>query len=155
MCDEWSNDFWAFVKDVGERPDNHTLRKLNQNKPIGPDNWYWKESESNADKAKYAKKWREANPEKVKNSELKKSYGIDLTQYNQMHDNQNGVCAICQNKETAVAKDGTIRLMPVDHCHVTGKIRALLCTTCNTALGGFKDDPALLRKAAEYIEKHK
>lgn len=43
----------------------------------------------------------------------------------------------------------------VDHDHETGKVRKLLCHNCNRALGLLRDDPALLRKSAEYIEQHK
>ena len=44
--------------------------------------------------------------------------------------------------------------MHVDHCHATGRIRALLCGACNGMLGLAKDKPATLRAAADYIEKH-
>lgn len=154
MCKEWSDDFWVFVDAVGERPDKHTLRKYNNKKPIGPGNWYWKESYPVKDAKAWQKNWREQNPDRVKNISLKKMYGIGLDEYNKMLATQNYSCAICGGKETRVDRKGAIRFMPVDHCHKTGKVRALLCTSCNTALGGFKDDPDLLRKAAIYIEKH-
>lgn len=61
---------------------------------------------------------------------------------------QNGVCAIC--KKTCA----TGRNLAIDHCHATNKVRALLCTACNTGLGAFRDDPRLLVEAAKYILKH-
>jgi hypothetical protein len=154
MCQEWMNDFWLFVSTVNPRPDGHTLRRYSNNKPIGPSNWYWKESTPSKDSAAWQRAWRNKNPEKVKNSALKKSYGITLEDYQKMSEKQNHSCAICEEKETAVDAKGAERFMPVDHCHKTGKIRALLCSSCNKALGGFKDNPDLLRKAAKYIEKH-
>lgn len=60
---------------------------------------------------------------------------------------QGGVCAICGGK------DKNFRLA-VDHCHQTGKIRGLLCSACNKAIGGFKDSPMLLIKAMRYLHKH-
>lgn len=154
MCKEWRDDFWDFVNTVGERPDGHTLRKHNNKKPLGPTNWYWKESHCSKDKAAYAKSWRERNPEKAKNADLKKQYGITIDEYNRMADEQNNRCAICGGMETSRDQHGAPRLMPVDHCHKTGRVRALLCALCNKALGGFKDDPELLRKAAKYVEKY-
>lgn len=152
ICEEWSNDFWAFVKEVGERPLNHTLRKVNSKKPLSPTNWEWKESESSMDKAAYARQWRKNNPEKDKNNMLKKQYGITLEEYTSMANSQDGVCAICGSPEYSTDKDGGPRMMAVDHCHTSKKVRALLCAKCNKALGAFNDSPELLRKAAAYIE---
>lgn len=154
ICQEWASDFWAFVNTVGSRPDDHTLRRHDNKKPLSPTNWYWKESIACPNKAAYAKSWRERNPEKAKNAALKKQYGITIADYKQMAYEQNNCCAICGEMETGKDQYGAARLMPVDHCHKTGKVRALLCSHCNKALGGFKDDPKLLIKAAKYIEKH-
>ena len=149
-----NSDFWLFVKTVGEKPHGCSLRKHTQSEPIGPNNWYWKESTPSKDAAAWQRAWRKANPDKVKNTDLKKMFGITLQDYQRMAEAQNYRCAICGGFETGVDKQGVPRRMPVDHCHATGKIRELLCSVCNRALGGFRDRPDLLRKAAEYIEKH-
>ena len=59
-------------------------------------------------------------------------------------------CKIC-------AKDlrGAGRQLQIDHCHKSGKVRALLCGPCNRALGQMHDDPAKLRKAADYLEAYR
>ena len=57
---------------------------------------------------------------------------------------QGGLCAICM---TAPANH-------VDHDHASGAVRALLCFNCNGGLGQFKDDPDVLRAAADYVEFH-
>lgn len=46
------------------------------------------------------------------------------------------------------------RRLSIDHCHATGAVRGVLCTPCNTALGGFRDDPALCERAAAYLRCH-
>ena len=56
-------------------------------------------------------------------------------------------CEICGNAPGE-------RALAIDHCHSTHKLRGLLCGNCNNGLGRFQDDPALLRKAAEYLETH-
>lgn len=154
MCQEWADNFWKFVEAVSPKPDGHTLRKHDLNQPINPNNWYWKESTPSKDKAKWQRAWRERNPDKVKDMDLRKHFGITLEQYRQMSTAQNHKCAICDSHETAVDAKGAERFMAVDHCHKTGKIRALLCSACNKALGGFKDDSNLLIKAAKYIKKY-
>ena len=55
-------------------------------------------------------------------------------------------CAIC-GKEFSSTRD-----QHVDHCHETNAVRGVLCSGCNTGLGGFRDNPENLRKAALYLE---
>lgn len=153
LCAAWREDFWAFVEAVGERPDGHTLRRKDVSRPFDVDNWYWKEPIKSESSADYQRQWRNNNPEKAKNLDLKKYYGITLQEYEALLVAQNGVCAICGGKETTKDKDGAPRRMPVDHCHTTGRIRGLLCTQCNRGLGMFSDSPERLRAAANYLEK--
>lgn len=106
----------------------------------------------------YNKIWRTLNPEKIKsydppdkqhNRSLRKRYGITLEKYNEILDAQNGVCASCSLKP--IGKRSTLN---VDHDHNTGKIRALLCHSCNTALGLLRDDAQTVEKLLEYIKHY-
>jgi hypothetical protein len=65
-------------------------------------------------------------------------------EYSTMLNTQGGVCAICKGVCT--------RALAVDHNHVTGKVRGLLCNNCNRGLGHLKDDVGLLRQAVMYLE---
>ena len=84
---------------------------------------------------------------------LQKEFGIGLSDYEEMLAKQNGVCAICKEEETVV-RQGRVQSLSVDHCHETGKIRGLLCNSCNRALGKFKDSIGHLLAAASYLEEH-
>lgn len=75
-----------------------------------------------------------------------RKYGITLQDYDEMYAAQNGKCAIC-----GTDVPGGPGRFSVDHCHKSGRVRALLCTWCNCGLGNFKDNPARLEKAAKYI----
>ena len=70
-------------------------------------------------------------------------YGISLLQYEAMLEAQNGVCAICKKTEG--------KHLSVDHNHVTGEIRGLLCSRCNLVIGRCNDDTKLLKAAILYL----
>ena len=81
-------------------------------------------------------------------------YGVTPERHDQMLAQQQGLCAICGNPPDPNGVRAASRLH-IDHDHVTDKVRALLCNNCNNGIGRFRDDPALLRAAAEYIERHR
>lgn len=85
---------------------------------------------------------------------IMREYGLTEVQYAQMWDSQGGCCAVCDCK---LERSGRIcdNMANVDHCHLTGQIRALLCSQCNKGLGHFKDSLDLLRRAVKYLVKHK
>lgn len=83
-----------------------------------------------------------------------REFGLEPEAYRRLVEKQNGMCAICGKPET-VKLYGKVRAMHLDHCHTTNTVRELLCSECNIGLGKFKDDPELLRKAADYLEKHR
>jgi len=96
--------------------------------------------------------WRAAwSPEK-KHQENRRTalrrYGLAPDQYDELLSKQNGRCAICDGPPNG--KGGLY--FHVDHCHTSGEVRGLLCHYCNTAIGSFRDDPALLRRAIAYLE---
>lgn len=155
MHPAWQSNFWEFVSVVGDRPAGFTLRRKDRKFPLGPDNWFWKESVSNRDPLVYMQDWLKRNPDLAKNNSLKRAYGMTLAQYEALGESQGWRCAICNDPETSRHRDGGPRLMPVDHDHTTGKIRALLCTACNRGLGMFRDSPERLEAAAGYLRRHK
>jgi len=109
--------------------------------PFGPDNFIWFEKLP----------WRHDDlARNVRDLALQRNYDISIEDYDEMLEKQGGVCAICANPETVCVK-GTPKILSVDHDHKTGKVRGLLCRSCNTALGSFKDSQALLQKASEYL----
>lgn len=84
-----------------------------------------------------------------------KAAGVDAARYQEMLREQNGVCAICHQPEKhRDGLSGKPKDLAIDHCHKTGAVRALLCSSCNTALGLFNDDAALLAKAQNYVLYH-
>lgn len=107
--------------------------------------WYSK----NAERAKA----RGANPLNGKRFNLKK-YGLTVEDYGRMLDEQKSLCAICGQPEIQVNHcSGKVLDLAVDHCHVTGKVRGLLCSRCNKMLGLSSDSLEILMKAREYLAK--
>lgn len=72
--------------------------------------------------------------------------GISRAEFRGIFEAQGLVCAIC--KRTPATSKAT----HLDHCHITGRIRGVLCASCNKGLGHFRDDPSLVRTAAHYLE---
>lgn len=84
----------------------------------------------------------------------KRIYNITDDEYAALLHKQKGVCAICKKKSTAKGRDGvTVRQLFVDHDHETAAVRGLLCLHCNSAIGHFNHDPALLQAAIEYLRQ--
>lgn len=99
--------------------------------------------------------WRLRNPEYEPTLKLKSRYGITSDQYIEMVKIQNNQCAICGNSETAInPASNKVQKLAVDHCHKTGKVRALLCQDCNRGIAKFHEDPKRLQKAIEYLAIH-
>jgi hypothetical protein len=74
-----------------------------------------------------------------------------------MYEEQEGLCALCGKAEIATTREGNLKRLGVDHNHITGRVRGLLCTNCNMALGNFLFDiegTKLLYKAIEYWRKY-
>lgn len=88
---------------------------------------------------------KDRTPEHNRRYNLKRCYGITPEEYDKILHEQGGTCAICHGIES-------VGRLAVDHCHSTGKVRGLLCTNCNQAIGKLKDDTQLLRNAINYLE---
>jgi hypothetical protein len=108
------------------------------------------------------RQWRRDNKDKIaainrsqwykgiaRNWSIKKKFGINLTEYNRMLAAQGSVCAICFTKPNLRHAN-----LAIDHDHATGKIRALLCARCNTAIGHLMDSPTVVESAVAYLRKH-
>lgn len=89
--------------------------------------------------------WRATHPEYNKTIWLKYQYGITEKEWLDKIASQGGVCAICRKVP---------KRWHVDHNHISGSVRGILCGPCNQGIGQFKDDPILLRTAADYLETH-
>ena len=125
-------------------------------------------------RAKKHKEWSFSNPEKVKalnekhrqtrrdyyNSpkikekynllRIKRDFGMEAEDYLNLQAKQKGLCAICGEPETCSRQKN----LSLDHNHETGKVRELLCNSCNRGLGYFRDKHELLQKATNYLIKH-
>lgn len=76
---------------------------------------------------------------------LRHKYGIDLVDYNQMLSEQDGKCKICKAE---------VKRLVVDHCHITKRVRGLLCNHCNVGIGMLKESENIMREALNYINEH-
>lgn len=104
------------------------------------------------------KEWRKNNPEKQQQSQRNRNlltrYGITLDDYEELFKKQDCKCGICGTEENYSGHTGPRKewSFSVDHCHITGRIRGLLCNDCNRALGLFKDNPEILKQAISWLD---
>lgn len=122
-------------------------------------------------KNKQAEQWAKDNPEKIKEhqkkwydnnkdkklaysraSKLKRKYGLSIEEYKDKLVSQGHACKICGAKTAQESNPN--REFAVDHCHITGKVRGLLCIKCNTGIGMFNDNTELLISAYNYLKEY-
>lgn len=98
-----------------------------------------------------AKEWGRSNKSRwerqKRKSHLKKKYDLSIEEYDKIIESQCGVCAICKGS----LYDSRGYRPHVDHDHKTGKVRGVLCTSCNNSLGKFKDNKMHLLRAYRYL----
>jgi hypothetical protein len=159
--DSW-DIFEEFVKDIGERPSpEHRITLIDKDGPYNKSNIEWslpipaEFGETSEDvKKRRTDAARTLSPQRYRAYALQNSgYGIDIHTYNSMVANQLNRCAIC-GEEESVVRNNRILPLSVDHDHVTGKVRGLLCSACNHGIGHFRDSAKNLDAASAYIRKH-
>tara|TARA_X000000368_G_C22663084_1_gene550524 strand:+ start:144 stop:602 length:459 start_codon:yes stop_codon:yes gene_type:complete len=96
---------------------------------------------------KRIKKKDRTHPHIKREQHLKRRYGISLQEYTEMLDRQGNCCATCGSKEPG----GKWKSFAVDHDHKTGKVRGMLCKSCNIALGEVDDSLTTLKRMIEYL----
>jgi arsenate reductase-like glutaredoxin family protein len=108
---------------------------------------------------KIMKEWQKKNPNKYakhqRNGQLKKKYGISYKELEQMYNEQGGKCSICQCKISMNVRDGRKERVCVDHNHKSGKVRKLLCRSCNAGVGYFQESEEILRRAIWYLHNER
>jgi hypothetical protein len=103
---------------------------------------------ANADHVNAYQRDLRARPEqkrKQRDAYYRRTFGISADDFDALLEAQGGVCAICA---CAPEREASFHL---DHDHVTGDIRGVLCLSCNQGVGQFQDDPELLERAAAYV----
>ena len=128
-CDE-TKPYTAFTKRTGSKDGYH-----NRCKPC----------RSEVQKQRY----RAKSQEDIRDRDLKKAYGIGIDEYNALYAQQGGCCAICATHSENAPK----KRLYVDHNHLTGVVRGLLCGNCNAGLGLLKDDIDVIIAALAYLQE--
>jgi hypothetical protein len=87
----------------------------------------------------------------------RRKYGLTPETFRAMIERQAGCCAICEDPILVAGApgDGARGSAQVDHDHDTGKVRGLLCRSCNVGIGNLGEDPERLMAAAAYLLAHR
>jgi len=128
-----------------------TAFHLDKKNPKGKGYAYYCKECANANTRKHHNlhKDNDEYQKKKKNSQVKRTYGIDLTEYTNKLIQQGCKCAICK-----IDLPVSGLFTHLDHDHSSGKLRDFLCTNCNRGLGHFQDNKEILMSAIEYLELH-
>jgi len=113
--------------------------------------WREKSSVASGGNEAWAKRRREyyyseAGRRSYRRFHLKQNFGLTLEEYEELLRSQEGVCALCSTD-----KPKGRGAFHVDHDHLTGLIRGLLCHACNSGLGSLGDDPVRVARAVKYL----
>jgi hypothetical protein len=108
-------------------------------------------AKARAEKRKQCPEYVAANKIATRRNFLRRRYGLTLDERDALLEAQGGKCKICGLPIEFGGRSATVGAH-VDHDHITGVVRGILCATHNTSLGKFNDDPVLLRRAADYLE---
>jgi uncharacterized protein YifE (UPF0438 family) len=100
---------------------------------------------------KLSKNWKDNNQDKVYIAKLKREYNLSIEEFENMFVKQNKKCAICEINIEKPYLAEKFESAYVDHCHLTNKVRGLLCQYCNTGIGFFKDNVNFLNQAINYL----
>lgn len=147
---KWA-EYAAIIRPKAEHRKKHKCKSVTCNNTTARRNSHCRtcsaklRTTSNLSKSDYARNWS-----------LKKKYGITLSDFYEKLNKQNNECAICA-KRLELPTEGKgqgLDTAAVDHCHVNGKVRGILCSACNKALGLFNDNIALLGSAITYLRKY-
>lgn len=122
-----------------------TYVKLNGEKIKRDHATYYRENRDDLLAARQA--YASGHRDQIEDYRLKAAYGISLAQYEEMLVAQDGRCKICGSDKA----DSRGRSLHVDHDHLTGKVRGLLCNQCNHAIGLLQDSPERFERAASYL----
>lgn len=99
------------------------------------------------------KKYRISRSTYNRNYNYQRHFGVTIKWYNEKLSKQNGVCAVCGNAETRIIH-GKICCFAIDHSHITGKVRGLLCSKCNKAIGLLQDSITYTSNAVKYLQEY-
>lgn len=134
------------IEELRQTPNGDLWVVINCNLKVVPD----KKNRTKQDiSRKAAKKYYMKNKRKILSRQKRNRptrYKITIGDYERMVDEQGNRCKLCGNEP----KEG--KKLVIDHDHRNGKVRGLLCNSCNVGIGLLQDDPALLEKAINYIQ---
>jgi hypothetical protein len=145
--EEYKKEYYKKHKDIIKKRASD-YQKVNKKRALEYQKEYQK---NNKEKIKeYRKKYRRKCKDKinmaVRKYHLVYKYGITVDEYNKIFEKQKGCCAICGKHQNECK-----RILGVDHNHITGKVRGLLCTSCNQLLGFAQEDIKILKNSVDYL----